>query len=135
MSIRTEIAELMNKDKAMLDWASKVSYMPKALSVEENEISTVIDAWAKEIGETGYDDGHEISSFITKTILPEVYDMPDALLSSMFDRGNVGEFDDTQVNQIAKNTLKAFDAAIGGNVEKSYIDPKAFTPIRKNKQV
>ena len=135
MSIRTEIAELMNTKGTMLDWASKVNYAPKSLSAEETEISEVIDAWAKEIGRTGSDNEHEIASFITKTISPEVYDMPDALLSTMFDRGSIGEFDDVQINEIAKNTLKAYSAAKGGNVEKSYIDPTAFTPNWKHKQV
>ena len=135
MSIRTEIAELMNTKGTMLDWASKVNYAPKSLSAEETEISEVVDAWAKEIGRTGHDNDLEISNFITKVIVPEVYDMPDALLSTMFDRGSIGEFDDVQINEIAKNTLKAFEAAKGGNVEKSYIDPNAFTPNRKHRQV
>lgn len=135
MSIKTEIAELMNTKGTMLEWASRVEYAPKTLSTEQTEISEVIDAWAKEIGRTGSDNEHEIASFITKTISPEVYDMPDALLSTMFDRGSIGEFDDVQINQIAKNTLKAIESAKGGNVEKSYIDPKAFTPNWKHKQV
>lgn len=135
MSIRTEIAELMNTKGTMLNWASKVNYAPKSLSAEETEISEVVDAWAKEIGRTGHDNDLEISNFITKVIVPEVYDMPDALLSTMFDRGSIGEFDDVQINEIAKNTLKAFEAAKGGNVEKSYIDPKAFTPNRTCRQV
>ena len=135
MSIRTEIAELMNTKGTMLDWASKVNYAPKSLSAEETEISEVVDAWAKEIGRTGHDNNLEISNFITKVIAPEVYDMPDALLSTMFDRGSIGEFDDVQINEIAKNTLKAFEAAKGGNVEKSYIDPTAFTFNWEHRQV
>lgn len=135
MSIRTEIAELMNTKGTMLDWASRVSYAPKSLSSEQTEISEVIDAWAKEIGRTGRDNDIEISNFITKVIAPEVYDMPDALLSTMFERGSVGEFDDIQVNQVSKNTLKAHSAAKGGNVEKSYIDPQAFTFNWEHKQV
>ena len=60
MSIKTEIAELMNTKGTMLDWASKVNYAPKSLSAEETEISEVVDAWAKEIGRTGHDNDLEI---------------------------------------------------------------------------
>ena len=43
MSVKTEIAELMNKDGQMYDWASKVEYKNN-LTSEEKEISTVVDA-------------------------------------------------------------------------------------------
>ena len=135
MSIKTEIAELMNTKGTMLEWASRVEHAPKTLSTEQSEISEVVDAWAKEIGRTGKDNDLEISNFILKVIEPEVYDMPDALLSTMFDRGSIGEFDDVQINQVAKNTLKAIESAKGGNVEKSYIDPTAFTPTFKHRQI
>ena len=134
MSVNTEIAELINKDGTMYEWASKVEYK-RNLTPEEKEISTVIDAWAKEMGEHGRDDNHELSDYIVKTITPEVYDKPDALLSTMFNRGSIGEFDDYIVNEAPKNTLKVYDAAKGGNVPKSYLDPKVYTPTWKHKQV
>lgn len=134
MSVKTEIAELMNKDGQMYDWASKIEYKGN-LSSEEKEISTVVDAWAKEIGNKGVDRDNEIASFILKTVQPEVYDKPDALLSTMFTRGSVGEFDDYAVDVAPKNTLKAYDAAKGGNVYKSYIDVQALKPTWKHKQV
>lgn len=134
MSVKTEIAELMNKDGQMYEWASKVEYKGN-LSSEEKEISTIVDAWAKEIGKKGSDKDNEIASFILKTIQPEVYDKPDALLSTMFNRGSVGEFDDEVIDVTPKNTLKAYDAAKGGNVYKSYIDVQALSPTWKHKQV
>jgi len=134
MSVKTEIAELMNKDGQMYDWASKVEYRNN-LTSEEKEISTVVDAWAKEIGNKGADKDNEIASFILKTVQPEVYDKPDALLSTMFNRGSVGEFDDYLVDVTPKNTIKAYDAAKGGNVYKSYIDVTALKPTWKHKQV
>lgn len=134
MSVKTEIAELMNKDGQMYDWASKIEYKGN-LSSEEKEISSVVDAWAKEIGNKGVDRDNEIASFILKTVQPEVYDKPDALLSTMFTRGSVGEFDDYAVDVAPKNTLKAYDAAKGGNVYKSYIDVQALKPTWKHKQV
>jgi hypothetical protein len=134
MSVKTEIAELMNKDGQMYDWASKVEYK-RNLSSDEKEISTIVDAWAKEIGKKGLDRDNEIASFILKTIQPEVYDKPDALLSTMFNRGSIGEFDDEVIDVAPKNTLKAYDAAKGGNVYKSYIDVQALKPTWKHKQI
>lgn len=132
--LNTEIAELMNKDGQMFDWASKIEHK-RNLSNEEKEISTVVDAWAKEIGEKGSDNDCELSNFITKTIQPEVYDKPDALLSTMFDRGSVDEFDDFEVDVDAKNTLKAYNAAKGGNVPKSYLDTSVLKPTWAHKQI
>lgn len=134
MSANTEIAELINKEGTMYNWASKVTYK-RNLTDEEKEISTVVDAWAKDIGKSGMDANHEIANYIIKTITPEVYDKPDALLSTMFDRGSVGEFDDFVVDEEPKNTLKAYDAAKGGNVPKSYLDINELKPTWKHKQV
>lgn len=132
--LNTEIAEIMNTEGKMFEWASKVEYK-RNLTSEDKEISTVVDAWAKEIGEKGADRDNELSNFITKTITPEVYDKPDALLSTMFNRGSVDEFDDFEVDVEAKNTLKAYDAAKGGNVPKSYLDTSVLKPTWKHKQV
>ena len=134
MSANTEIAELINKEGTMYNWASKVTYK-RNLTDEEKEISTVVDAWAKDIGKSGMDANHEIANYIIKTITPEVYDKPDALLSTMFDRGSVSEFDDFVVDEEPKNTLKAYDAAKGGNVPKSYLDINELKPTWKHKQV
>ena len=51
--LRTEIAELMNKDNVMYDVAQKTEYNLN-LTAEEKEIAQVCDAWAKEIGENAY---------------------------------------------------------------------------------
>jgi hypothetical protein len=72
---------------------------------------------------------------IIKTITDPVYDKPDAFLDSMFNRGSVGEFDDYIINKTPKNTLIAYDAAKGGNVDKSYIDGSVLTPSWKHAQV
>lgn len=134
MSVNTEIAELIKRDGTMYDWASKITYK-RNLTPEEKEISTVVDAWAKDIGTTGRDDNREIANYMIKTITPEVYDKPDALLSTMFNRGSVGEFDDYEIDEDPKNTLKAYDAAKGGNVPKSYLDVNNFKPTWKHKQI
>lgn len=132
--LHTEVASLMNEKGRVYEWATKVE-TKRVLDTEDKEISSVIDAWAKEIGEKGSDPNHEIANYIIKTVQPEVYDVPDELLDSLFDRGAIGEFDDKKSVEAPKNTLIAYDAAKGGSVNKSYIDPKATTPVWKHKQV
>lgn len=134
MSVKVEVAELMEKDGLLYDISEKVTYKQN-LNTEEKEVAEVVDAWAKEIGNTGKDYEHEIAAYIQRVIAPEVYDKPDELLSLMFNRGTVGEFDDVRVVETPKNTLRAYNAAKGGNVRKSYIDSRAFTPTWKHKQV
>lgn len=136
MAIMTEVAELMNKsDSTMMKWAEKVMYASESLTNEEKDISSVVDAWAKKIASTGADPEHNLAQFIQKTIEPEVYDIPDELLSAMFDRGSVGEFDDYQIVEDSKNTLKSYEAAHGGTVDKSYVDLKVYSPTWKNRQI
>ena len=132
--LKTEIAEIMNKDGQMFDIAQKITYN-RNLSAEEKEVSEVCDAWVKEIASTGCDKDNEIASFIRRTVNDEIYNAPDELLDRMFDRGNVGEFDDYDVTKDPKNTLEAHDAVIGGNVDKSYIDFEILKPTWKHAQV
>ena len=134
MSTKIEIAELMEKNGTMYDWAEKVN-RGASLTVEENEISQVVDAWAKEIGTKGKDNDNEIAEFIIKTITDPVYNKPDALIEKMFEMDSIGEFDDYVINKTPKNTLVAYESAKGGNVYKSYIDTSALTPTWKHAQV
>ena len=107
-----------------------------ALNDQEKEISSYVDEWARKIGETGHDRDHEIAQYITRTVNQEFYDAPDALLDSLFDRGTVGEFDDYTADILpAKNTLVAYEAALEGNVPKSYLDFTSCAPTWKHRQV
>jgi len=132
--VRTEIAELMNKEGVLYDVAEKVNY-GRELNAEEKEIAEISDAWAREIGKTGKDPEHTIAEFINRTVTEEVYNAPDELLDRIFDRGTVGEFDDYEGAKDPKNTLIAHEAAKGGNVDRSYIDIETFKPVWKNRQV
>jgi len=132
--LKTEIAELMKKDGVMYSVAQKVDYKLN-LTAEEKEIADTCDAWAKDIGERGVDNDNEIAAYIKRTVTEEVYNAPDELLDRVFDRGTVGEFDDYEAEKNAKNTLIAYEAAKGGNVDKSWIDFSALTPKWKNRQV
>jgi hypothetical protein len=132
--LNTEISSLMEEKGKVYGWATKVE-TKRTLDSEEREMSEVISAWAHEIGTKGSDNNHELANFIVKIVQPEVYDVPDELLDSLFDRGNIGEFDDYKTIETPKNNLVAHDAAKGGNVDKSYIDLKAIAPTWKHKQV
>lgn len=128
-----EFAEKMETQE-IRDWASKVTRNVNLTDTEKN-ISKEVDAWAKKIGETGADANREIAAFIIKTMSDEVYDKPDALLDLMFERDSIGEFDDYQINKTPKNTLVAYEAAKGGNVNRSYIDSGYDTPTWKHLQL
>ena len=132
--LKNEIASLMNESGRMFQWATAVDKQLN-LTAEDKEISAVVDAWAKSIGEKGVDSNNEIAEYMVKTIQPEVYDVPDALLSQMFDRGTVGEFDDFQSTIAPYNTLVAREAGNAGTVDKSYINWTVVKPTWKQFQV
>lgn len=132
--LNTEIAEVMQAPGKVYDIAEKTQYS-RALTSEEKEISEVLEAFAKHVGETGADPEKQIASFITKTVQDELYNAPDELLDSMFDRGTVGEFDDYQAERTVKNTLIAHEAAKGGNVPRSYLHLETLKPSWHNLQV
>lgn len=134
MSLKIEVAELMEKPGVMYDVAEKVEYK-RTLSAEEKEIYEISDAWCKEIGKTGCDEKKEIAAFVNKVVNEEIYNAPDELLDSMFDRGSIGEFDDEEFTKTPKNTLEAHEAAKGGTVDRSYIDFTAVKPIVRNRQI
>ena len=107
-----------------------------ALNDTEKETASYLDEWARKIGETGHDANHEIAAFVTRTVNQEFYDAPDELLDQMFERGNIGEFDDYEADIMpVKNTLVAYDAASGGNVKKSYLDYSSLKPQWFNRQI
>ena len=131
--LKVEIAEIQNDAGRMFDIAQKVEYrLP--LTNEEKEVSSLCDAWVKEVAEKG-DSDREIAAFIKKTVQEEVYNAPDELLDAIFERGTVGEFDDYEVTKDPKNTLVAHEAAKGGTVDRSWIDFSAIKPTWKNRQV
>ena len=101
MSLKIEVAELMEKPGVMFDVAEKVEYK-RNLTNEEKEVFEISDAWAREIGKSGNDKDHEIAAFVNKVVNEEIYNAPDELLDSMFDRGSIGEFDDEEFIKIGR---------------------------------
>lgn len=122
-----ELSEALNREGALCDWANKVTYNME-LSQEEKEISEYVDQWAKEIGRTGYDRDHELSAYIEKSIQPDVVSAPSELISRMFNEDTIGEFDDTYITEEPRNTIQVHEAIIEGNVDRSFIEHKVFTP-------
>lgn len=129
-----EIAEAI-KNVNMYEIAQKTEYKASALNDDEKLVVSQLDAHFKKIGETGEDPGREIAAFIKKVIEEEIYNTPDEILDLIFNRGTVGEFDDYEATIVAKNKLEAYEAAKGGNVEKSFLDISVLKPVWRHLQV
>ena len=129
----TEIAELV-KANNMYEIACKTS-RDLAMSEDEKTIASGLDTYFKKVGETGNDSQQEIAAFVKKVVNEELYEAPDELLDAIFDRDDIGEFDDLDLLVEPKNTLIAYAAAKEGNVPRSYIDARFLTPTWANKQV
>lgn len=133
MALNIEVAELMKQPGRVYEVAEKTQYN-RAMDAEDKEISEIVGAHVKELIDKG-DPNKEIAQFVNRTVTDELYGAPDELLDSMFERGNVGEFDDYEAGRTVKNTLKAYDAAKGGNVPKSYLHYETIKPVWRNKQI
>lgn len=132
--ITVELAECI-KDMSMYELAQKTLNPKMSLTDSEKTVVADLDSHFKAIGKKGYDEHHEIASFMEKVINEVIYDEPDELLDELFDRGTIGELDDFQATKTPKNTLIAYEAAKGGNVNRSFLDISVMTPIYKNYQI
>lgn len=118
----------------MCELASKTLRPAYALTDSEKAVVAELDKKFKEIGRLGFDKDHEISAFITKAIQEDYESIADEVLGRMFDRNTIGEADDFTDVEI-DNTLVSYEAAKGGNVPKSFLDPTVLTPKWHNRQV
>lgn len=132
--IKPEIAEAM-KNVSIIEMAQKTEFAPSRLTDDEKTVIAQLDKHFKKIGETGADTNREIATFIEKTIQDEYYNAPTEILDYLFDRGTIGEFDDIEVSKTPKNTLVAYEAAKGGNVDRSFLDFSKLTTTTKHLQV
>ncbi len=131
--LMTEVAELTAKPSKVFELAEKTHYN-RFMNPEEKEAAQIFDAYFSRIPDVG-DNGNELSQFITRTVQDELYNAPDELLDTMFERGTIGEFDDYQSERVAKNTLVAYEAGKGGNVPRSYLNFEVIKPKTVNLQV
>lgn len=122
----TEISSIESKD--LFNWGYKVKN-GVSLSSEEKEMSAVMDAFARELGNGKGDSNKVIAELVKKVVEPEVYNTDGTLLERMFDIGSIGEFDKVHYSSIPENTLKVYDGIRGGNVEKSYLDSGIINPV------
>lgn len=128
-----EIASTI-KDVNVYELASKANHRI-ALDEDEKAIAAQINEWGREIGETGNDKDHQIAAFVQRVITDQFENYPVEILDQIFDRGSVGEDEGTEYYTQPKNTLKAVEAAQGGNVERSFIDIAKLKPTIKNLQI
>lgn len=133
MSLKVEVAELMNQPGRVYDVAEKTQYNLN-MNTEDKEIAEILDNWVRNDLIQG-DGKRELAQFINRTVSDEIYKAPDYLLDSLFERGSVGEFDDYQVTFAPQNTLTAYEAAKGGNVDRSYLNFSTITPSTRNLQI
>lgn len=125
--MNTELSAIMAKDGRLVEFSNKVVYKAP-LDAEDKDISEVLDAWAKEIGNTGLDANHEISALVRKAITKETVTAPTTLIERTFEQGNIGEFDDVRGNITPDNTIVVHEAVAGGNVDRSFIDNRVIAP-------
>lgn len=125
--MNTEFSSILNQENRMLQWASAMQYNKNAMTQEDKEISSIVDAWAKEIGRTGHDKDHELAALITRTLESEEVAAPSELLERAFEMDAIGEFDDWE-GHVAKNGIQAFEALPGGNVNRTFVDFTALKP-------
>ena len=128
-----ELASVLENVR-VIDLACKTNANVKLSEDEEVAVAT-LDAWAKEIGKTGHDKDHQIAQFIQREIQETFDNYPSELLSQLFDIGSIGEDDRASYYTEPKNTLRAIEAAPGGNVERSFLDISSVTPTYTNLQV
>lgn len=132
--MNTEFASILNESGRIVDWAEKVTYKLD-LNADDKEISSVTDAWLKDVvGRTGHDANHEISQLIAKAISTPVVETSSVILERAFTQASIGEFDDIEFEREPENTIQVFDSILGGNVDRSYIGTKTLAPTWKSLQ-
>lgn len=123
----TEVSSML-EEKSIIELSEKVKN--NSLQSDDKDAIALIDAFAKEVGNTGRttENVNMVSELIKREVEPLVFNPDESILYDMFDVGNIGEFDEKMYTGVPKNTLVAHNATRGGNVPKSYVDPELFTP-------
>ncbi|WP_137743257.1 hypothetical protein [Robertmurraya siralis] len=121
----TEVASAF-AEKNIIELSEKAKL--NTLQADDKEAIEILDNFAREIGKSGKTNENNtlVSELIKKTVEPLVFQPEQSILHSIFDMGNVGEFDESRYTGLPKNTIKVHDAVRGGNVPKSYVDPTLF---------
>lgn len=128
-----EFSEIASCQGALSNWAGKAHYGLE-MSQEQNEISEVMDAWARKLGQTGKDPHGELAQLIQKAVTIDEVGAPSELIGRMFVEGTIDEFDDVKFVKEPKNTIVAHEAISGGNVDRSFIEHTLVSPTWKSLQ-
>jgi hypothetical protein len=130
----TEVASAL-KEKNIIEVSERAKV--NTLDTSDKEMIEVLDAFAKEVGNSGRspENATLVSELIKQTVEPLVFQPDQSILSSIFNMGSIGEFDEKLYTGLPKNTLVVHDATRGGNVPKSYVDPTLFQPVKHSLQV
>ena len=116
------ISEMFESGDAFA-WAKNV-FNKVELSEDEKAFSSVVNDMVNQAWKFGSTQAKEsIAQLVGKIIEPEVFSMPNEILSQIFEEASYGEFDIVRIQKSPKNTLIARQSAPRtGNVDKSYID-------------
>ncbi|RNB59533.1 hypothetical protein EDM57_05165 [Brevibacillus gelatini] len=130
----TEIASAM-QEKNIIEVSERAKM--NQLDASDKEMIEVLDAFAKEVGNSGrsHENTYMVSELIKRTVEPLVFQPDSSILSDVFNMGSIGEFDEAVYTGLPKNTLQAHETHRGGNVPKSYVDPTIFKPVQHKLQV
>lgn len=128
-----ELSEVI-KNTDMYELACKTNAKIK-FTDDEAAVVASLNEHFKEVGRTGCDANHEISSFVQKVINQTISNTPSELLDELFERGTIGEYDDFENVIAPKNALVSYEAAKGGNVARSYLDTTVLSPRTVNRQI
>ncbi|MEC0210230.1 hypothetical protein P4H70_14930 [Paenibacillus ehimensis] len=130
----TEVASAIN-EKNIIELSER--FKSNTIDASDKEMIEVLDVFAKEVGTSGKSSENNtmISELIKRTVEPLVFQPEHSILSSIFNMGSIGEFDESLYTGLPKNTLKVHDAVRGGNVPKSYVDPGVFQTVKTSLQV
>lgn len=130
----TEVASAI-QEKNIIELSER--FKANTIDASDKEMIEVLDAFAKEVGNSGKgsENNYVISELIKKTVEPLVFQPESSILSTVFNMGSIGEFDESMYTGLPKNTIKVYDAVRGGNVPKSYVNPSVFNPVKTSLQV
>lgn len=124
-----DFAEWAEKSYVINEYKAKIE-----LSADEKDVTKIIDEQVKSVGEKGHDPNHMLSALVKKTITDDYLQTPNDLLMRLLDTENIGEFDDFESWKDIDG-ITAYDAVVGGNVDRSFYDKEKLTPKYQMLQV
>ena len=109
----------------------------RVLSAEEKDVKAALEPALREMARCGMkpDDKYALAAFIQSVVQRDAETIPDEALSQCFAESSIGEDDYVETVMPPENTLVAYEAAQGGNVPASYLNPENVGLKTKNLQI